>query len=153
MEIVIDFIFLGSKITVDGDCSHKCSNTFNPWKKSYDKHGEHVEKQRSLCQQRSNSQSYDFFSSHVQMQELDHKEGWVLKNRCFSTVKLEKNLETTLDCKEIKPANPKGNQSWTLIGKTKWWNWNSNTLATWWEELNLWKRLDSGKIEGRRRRG
>ena len=153
MKIVIDFIFLGSKITVDGDCSHKCNNTFNPWKKSYDKPGEHGEKQRSLCQQRSNSQSYDFFSSHVQMQELDHKEGWVLKNQCFWTVMLEKTLGTTLDCKEIKPANPKGNQPWIFIGKTKWWNWNSNTLATWREEPNLWKSLDSGKIEGRRRRG
>ena len=67
MEIVIDFIFLGSKITVDGDCTHKFNNTFTPWKKSYDKPREHIEKQRSLCQQRSNGQSYDFSSSHVQV--------------------------------------------------------------------------------------
>ena len=67
LEIVIDFIFLGSKITVDGDCTHKFNNTFTPWKKSYDKPREHIEKQRSLCQQRSNSQSYDFSSSHVQV--------------------------------------------------------------------------------------
>ena len=67
LEIVIDFIFLGSKITVDGDCTHKFNNTFTPWKKSYDKPREHTEKQRSLCQQRSNSQSYDFSSSHVQV--------------------------------------------------------------------------------------
>ena len=67
VEIVIDFIFLGSKITVDGDCTHKFNNTFTPWKKSYDKPREHIEKQRSLCQQRSNGQSYDFSSSHVQV--------------------------------------------------------------------------------------
>ena len=52
------------------------------------------------------------------MWELDHKESWVLKNWCFWTVVLEKTLESPLDSKEIKPGNPKGNQSWILIGKT-----------------------------------
>ena len=52
------------------------------------------------------------------MWELDHKEGWVLKNWCFWTVVLEKTLESPLDCKEIKSANPKGNQSWIYIGRT-----------------------------------
>ena len=52
------------------------------------------------------------------MWELDHKEAWVLKNWCFWTVVLEKTLESPLDCKEIKPVNPKGNQSWTFIGMT-----------------------------------
>ena len=53
-----------------------------------------------------------FSSSHVWMWELDHKEVWVLKNWCFSTVVLEKTLESALDCKEIKPVSPKGNQTW-----------------------------------------
>ena len=61
------------------------------------------------------SQSYGFSSSHVWMWELDHKEGWVLKNWCFWTVVLEKTLESPLDCKEIKPVHPKGNQSWIFI--------------------------------------
>ena len=61
------------------------------------------------------SQSY---SSHVWMWELDHKEGWELKNLCFWTVILEKTLESPLAWKEIKPVNPKGNQSWILIGRT-----------------------------------
>ena len=52
------------------------------------------------------------------MWELDRKEGWVPKNWCFQTVVLEKTLEGPLDCKEIKPVNPKGNQSWIFIGKT-----------------------------------
>ena len=52
------------------------------------------------------------------MWELDHKEGWVPKNWCFQIVVLEKTLESLLDCKEIKPVNPKGNQSWILIEKT-----------------------------------
>ena len=52
------------------------------------------------------------------MWELDHKEGWVPKNWCFWTVMLEKTLESPLDYKEIKPDNPKGNQSWIFIGRT-----------------------------------
>ena len=58
------------------------------------------------------------FTFHVWMWELDHKESWVQKNWCFWTVVLEKTLESPLDCKEIKPVNPKGNQSWNFIGRT-----------------------------------
>jgi len=64
------------------------------------------------------SQSYGFSSIHVWMWELDHKEGWVLKNWCFWTVVLEKTFESPLDCKEVKPINPKGNQSWIFIERT-----------------------------------
>ena len=66
----------------------------------------------------TNSQSYGFSSSHVSIWELDHKEGWPLKNWCFQTVVLEKTLESPLDSKEIKPVNPKGNQPWIFIGRT-----------------------------------
>ena len=60
-----------------------------------------------------------FSSSHVWTWELDHLfEGWALKNWCFQTVVLEKILESPLDCKEIKPVDPKGNQPWILIGRT-----------------------------------
>ena len=62
--------------------------------------------------------AYGFSSSHVWMWELDHKEGWVPKNWCFPTVVLEKTLDSPLDCKEIKPVKPKGNQSWIFIGRT-----------------------------------
>ena len=64
------------------------------------------------------SQSYGFSSSHVWMWELYHKEGWAPKNRCFQTMVLEKTLESPMDNKEIKPANPKGNQSWLFTVKT-----------------------------------
>ena len=57
-------------------------------------------------------------SNHVQMWELDHKDGWALKNWCFQIVVLEKTLESPLDSKEIKPVNPKGKQSWIVIGRT-----------------------------------
>ena len=63
------------------------------------------------------SQSYGFSSSHVRMWDLDHKDGWALKNWCFQTVVLEKTLESPLDCK-IKAVNPKGNQSWIFTRKT-----------------------------------
>ena len=64
------------------------------------------------------SQSYGFSSSHVWMWELEYKESWTLKNWCFWTVVLEKTLESPLNCKESKPVNPKGNQSWIFIGRT-----------------------------------
>ena len=59
-----------------------------------------------------------FSSSHAQMWEWDHKEGWALKNWCFWTVVWEKTLESPLDCKEIQPVHPKGNQSWIFTGRT-----------------------------------
>ena len=78
-----------------------------------------LKKQRHyLADKFLSSQSYDFSSSHVQMWELDHKEGWVPKNWCFWTVVLEKTLDSPLDCKEIQPVNPKGNKSWIFIGRT-----------------------------------
>ena len=91
----------------------------DPWKKSYEQPRQHIRKQRHYFADKSlSSQSYGFSSSHVWMWELDHKESWLPKNRCFWTMVLEKTLEGPLDCKEIKPVNPKGNQSWIFIGKT-----------------------------------
>jgi len=113
LEAVPDFIFLCSKITVDGDCSHEIKKTLAPWKKSYNKPKQHVKKQRHYFANKGPpSQSYGFSSSHVQMWNLNHKEGWALKNLCFWIVILEKTLESPLDNKEIKPINPKGNQPW-----------------------------------------
>ena len=75
------------------------------------------------------------------MWELDDKESWAPKNWCFCTVVLEKTLESPLDCKEIQPVHPKGDQSWIFVGRTDAdWNWNSSTLATWCEVLTHWKR-------------
>ena len=80
---------------------------------------EHIKKQRPYFVNKGpSSQSSGFSSSHVWMWELDHKEGWALKNWCFWTVVLEKTLKSPVDCKEIKPVNPKGNQPWIFTGKT-----------------------------------
>ena len=119
MEIVIDFISLGSKFTADNDCSHEIK-TIAPWKKSYDKLRQCNKKQRHYFANKGpHGQSYGFSSSHVWMWELDYKESWALKNWCFWTVVLEKTLENPLESKEIKPVNPKGNQPWIFIGRTE----------------------------------
>ena len=110
MEKVTDFIFWGSKITADGDCSHEIK-TLTPWKKSYDQPRQHIKKQRHYFAKKGPSnQGYDFSSHHVWMWELDYKYSWAPKNWCFWAVVLEKTLESPLDCKEIKPVNPKRNK-------------------------------------------
>ena len=90
-----------------------------PWKESYDKPRQHIKKlKHHFADKGPYSQSYGFSSSHAQMWELDHKESWAPKNWCFWTVVLEKTLESPLDCKEIQPVHPKGDQSWVFIGRT-----------------------------------
>ena len=87
------------------------------------------------------------------MWELDHKEVWEPKNRCFQIVVLEKTLESPLDCKEIKPGNPKGNQPWIFIGRT---DAEAEVPVLWhpiWRTNSLEKTLTLGKIDSRRRRG
>ena len=89
------------------------------WKESYDQLRQHIQKQRHYFANKGpSSQGYGFSSSHTWMWELDYKESWALKNWCFWTVVLEKTLQSPLDCKEIKPVSPKGNQSWIFIGRT-----------------------------------
>ena len=85
---------------------------------NYNKPTQHIKNQRHYFPDKvPYSQSYGFSSSHVWLWELDYKESWALKNWCFWIV-LEKTFESPLDSKEIKPVNPKGNQSWILIGRT-----------------------------------
>ena len=85
------------------------------------------------------------------MGDLDHKEGWALKNWCFWTVVLEKTLESLLDCKEIQPVHPKRNQSWIFIeGLTLKLQYFGHLMG---RTDSLEKILKLGKIEGRRRRG
>ena len=116
---VADFIFLDSKITADGDCSHEIKRRLLLGKKSYDQPRWHIKEQRHYFANKGPfSQSYGFSSSHVWMWDLNHQESWAPKNWCFQTVMLEKTLESPLDCKEIQPVNPKENQSWIIIVRT-----------------------------------
>ena len=125
-----------------------------PWTKSYYQTRQHIKKQRHFFAKKDRcSQSYGFSRSPVCMWELDYKESWALKNLCFWTVVLEKTLESPLDCKEVKPVPPKGNQSWVFIGRT---DAEAETPVLWPpHEKNrlIGKTLMLGKIEGGRRKG
>jgi len=120
METVRDFISLGSKVTADGDCSHEIKRRLLLGSKAMT-NLESILKSRdiTLLTKVHLVKSYGFSSSQVWMWELDYKQSWAPKNWCFWTVVLEKTLESPLDCKEIKPVNPKGNQSWIFVGRTE----------------------------------
>ena len=124
-----------------------------PWKESYDQPRQHIKKQRQKIKRQRHcfankspsSQSYGFSSSHVWLWELDYKESWALKNWCFWTVVLEKTLESPLDCKEIQPVHPKGNQSWIFIART---DAEAETSILWPADAHNWllgKDPDAGK--------
>ena len=117
-----------------------------PWKESYDQPRQHIQKQRHYSANKGpSSQGYGFSSGHVWMWELDCEEGWAPKNWCFWTVVLEKTLESPLDCKEIKPVHPKGNQSWIFIGRT---NVEAETPILWPPDVKNWlirRDPDAGK--------
>ena len=122
--------------------------------KNYDQPRQHIKKHRHYFANKGiSSQSYGFSGSHVWMWELDYKESWAPKKWCFWTVVLEKTLESLLDCKEIKPVNPKGNLSWLFIGRT---DAEAETPIFWPpDEKNwlIWKDPDAGKDRGQEEKG
>ena len=135
-ETVTGFIFLGFKISADGDCNHEIKRWLLLRRKTMTKL-DSVLKSRdiTLLTKVHTSQSYGFSSSHVWVWELDHKEGWAPKNWCFWNVVLEKTFESPLDCKEIKPVNPNGNQSWIFIGRT---DADTEVLILWPSDARSW---------------
>ena len=140
METVINFVFLGSKTTADGDWSHGITRLLLLGRKAMTNR-QCIKKQRHhYADTGLYSQSYGFSSSHVQMWALDHKEGWMPKRWCFQIVVLEKILECPLDCKEVKSVNPKSESTLNIHWKDWCWSWGSNTLATWCKEPMHWKR-------------
>ena len=111
-----NFLFLDSKITANGDCSHEIRRQLLLGRKAMTNLDSMFKsKDITLPTEGPYSQGYGFSSSHVWLWELDYKKGRTPKNR---TVVLEKTLENLLDCKEIKPVSLKGNQPWVLIGRT-----------------------------------
>ena len=105
-------------------------------KRSYDKPRQHIKRQRHFFASKYPcSQSYGFSSSHVWMWQLDYKEGWEPKNWCFQTVMLEKPLENSLGCKEIKAINLKENQHWTFTGRT---DAKAEALGLWPPDAKSW---------------
>ena len=118
METVADFIFLGSKVSAGGDCSHEIKRCLLLGREAMTNLGGILKsKDITLPTKVHLVKSYGVSSIHVWIWELDYKESWALKTWCFRIVVLEKTLESSLDCK-IKPVNPKGNQSWIFIGRT-----------------------------------
>ena len=107
-----------------------------PAKESYDQPRQRIKKQwHYFVNKGPSSHVYGFSISHVWMWELDYKENSVLKNWCFWTVVLEKTLEIPLDCKEIQPFHPKGNQSWVFFGRT---DVDAKTPVLWPPDVKSW---------------
>ena len=143
-ETVADFIFLGSKITADGNCSHEIKWRLLLGRKVMT-NLDSILKSRDITlptKVRLVKAMYGFSSSHVWMWELDYKESWAPKNWCLWTVVLEKTLENLLDCKEIQPFHPKWDQSWVFIGRT-----DAETPVLWPPDVRswlIWKNPDAG---------
>ena len=117
VETVADFIFGSSKITSDGDWSHEVKICLLLGRKVMTNLDNMLKSRDIALSTKVHLVKAGFSSSHVWMWELDYKESWVLKNWCFWAVVLEKTLESPLDCKEIQPVHPKGDQSLVFIGR------------------------------------
>ena len=153
VEMVSDFIFLSSKITADGDCSHEIKRGSLIGRKvmtnldSISKSRDITLPAKVLCQ------GYGFSSGHVWMWELDCEESWAPKNWCFWMVVLEKTLESPLDCKEVQPVHPEGDQSWVFIGRT---DAEAETPMLWPPHAKSWvigKDPDAGRDWGQEEKG
>ena len=147
-ETVSDFIFLGSKITADGDCSHEIKRHLLLGRKAMTNLDSIVKKQRHYFANKGPSSQGYGFSVVVWVWELDCEESWEPKNWCFWTVVLEMTLESPLDNKEIQPVHPKGDQSWRFIGRI---DVESETSILWSPDMKnwvIWKDPDAGKDWG-----
>ena len=138
MKTVTGFILGGSKITADGDYSHEMKRCLLLGRTPMTNLDSILKSIHYFVDKGPSSQSYGFSSSHVWMWELDYKESWAPKNGCFWTVVLEKTLESPLDCKEIQPVHPKGNQSWIYIGRT---DAEAETPILWPPDAKNWTHL------------
>ena len=118
VETVMNFIFLGSKITADGDCSHEIKRCLLLGRKAMTNLNRLLKGRGITAHKGLYSQSCGFSSSYVWMWELDHKEGWAPKNWCFWTMCWRTTFESPLNSKEIKPVNSNRNQPWVFIGRT-----------------------------------
>ena len=159
METITDFIFLGSKITADGDCSHEIKRCSLFGRKAMTNLDSILKSRDITLLTKVHIVKAMIFPVVMYGCELDDKERFSKKffggpkNWCFWTVVLEKTLESPLDSKEIKLVNPKGNQHWIFTGRT---DAEAETPILWPPDAKNWfirKTLMLGKIEGRRIRG
>ena len=147
-------ISLGSKITTDGDCSHETKRCLFLGRKAMT-NPDSILKSRAIMLPAKVYivKAMVSSSNHAWMWELNHNEGWALKNWGFQTVMLEKTPESPLDYKEIKPVNPKRNQFWIFIGRADaeaeapiFWPQNIGCKElTHWKRPWCWERLRAGE--------
>ena len=154
VETVSDFIFLGSKITADGDCSHEIKRHLLLGRKVMT-NLDSILKSRDITL----PTNVHLVKAMVFPVVMYRYESWTVKkaeapkNWCFWSVVLEKTLESPLDCQEIQPAHPKGDQPWVFIGRT---DAEAETPILWPPGAKSWligKDPDAGRDWGRRRRG
>ena len=152
VETVRDFIFGGSKITADGDCSHEIKRRLLLGRKIMT-NLDSILKSRDITLPPKVCLVKAMVFPRLWMWKLDYKESWAQKNWCFWTVVLEKTLESPLDCKEIQLVHPKGDQSWTFIGRT---DVEAETPILWPPDAKsklIWKDPDAGKDWGQEEKG
>ena len=119
VETVTDFMFLGSRITADGDCSHEIKRCLLLGRKDMTKLDSILNSRGITLLTKVHLVKAMVFPVVMNgCESWDYKENWGLKKWCFWTVVLEKTLESPLDCKEIQPVHPKGYQSWMYTGRT-----------------------------------
>ena len=148
-----DFIFLGSKITADGDCSHEIKRRLLLGRKVMTNLDSLFKSGDVTLPTKVRLVKAMVFPVVRWMWESDYKECWAPKNWCFWTVVLEKTLEGPLDCKEIQPVHPEGNQSWVFIGRT---DTEAETPIPWPPHVKswlIWKDPDAGKDWGQEEKG
>ena len=150
--------FLGSKITADDDCNHEIKRHLLLGRKAMTNLGS-ILKSRDVTLPtkvhlvKAGFSTGGFSTGHVWMWELHYKENWAPNNWCVWTVVLEKTFESPLDCKEIQPAHPKGDQSWVFIGIT---GVEAETPILWPPDAKSWftgKDPDAEKDWGQKEKG
>ena len=128
-------IFLGSKITADGDCSHEIKRHLLLGRKVMTKQDSILKSKDITLPTKVHLVKAMVFPVVMYGCKMDYKESWAPKNWCFWTVMLEKTLESPLTCKEIKLVNPEGNQNWIFIGRT---DANAVTPILWLPDVKNW---------------
>ena len=152
-QTVADFIFLGSKITTDGDCSHEIKRCLLLGRKVMTNLHRILNSRDITLPTKVRLVKAMIFPSRVWMWELDCEESWAQKSWCFWTVVLEKTLDSPLDCKEIQPVHPKGDQSWVFFGRT---DAEAETPILWPPHMKSWligKDSDAGRDWGQEEKG
>ena len=143
----------GSKITADGDCSHEIERRLLLGRKAMINPDSMIKSREITLPTKVHLIKAMVFPVVMYGCELDYKEGWAPKNWCFWTVVLEKTLDSPLDCKEIQPVHPEGDQSWVFIGRT---DVEDETPILWPPDVKswlIWKDPEAGKDWGQEEKG